>query len=408
MTGAAALLVAVVAQVTIVNSLPLPGGSPPDLVLITVVTFALLSGPMEGALAGFCGGLAADIAPPAAHLLGQSALVFCLVGYGCGLLRGALERSDWLPLTGVVMGVAAGETLYALVGIIFGDPGITWHSARQVLPAAVTYDILLSPFALYALARLGGYRAQRAGALGPGLGGHDLASAGAAALAGVAAAGGAVRDTGSGRGPRLRAGGARQVGAWSGGEREPGTRVHRPGAPRLRLRGGVAGSAAAAPAGPPRLLAAVHPRFGRARRRDGLIGGAPGSAARTAIGGRPGSLRAAAFSGGPSALTAGGQARGPRPARLRLGSRHRGDGLVGGGALGRGSSWGPAARRGRAPGRGAFRGSSLGSGMGAGGPARGRFLPRRRRPGGGPGSGVAPRFRGRGRLRRLLPRRGGR
>ena len=39
---------------------------------------------MEGMLGGFCAGLALDVAPPATHLVGQYALVFCLVGYACG------------------------------------------------------------------------------------------------------------------------------------------------------------------------------------------------------------------------------------------------------------------------------------------------------------------------------------
>src|SRR5215831_7719012 len=108
-------------------------------------------------LIGFGAGLALDMAPPASNLLGLSALVFCLVGYGCGLLRGPLERSAWLPLAAVVLGVTAGEALYALVGMTFGDPDITWQSVRLMLPVAVVYDILLCPFVMYAVARFGGY-----------------------------------------------------------------------------------------------------------------------------------------------------------------------------------------------------------------------------------------------------------
>src|SRR5262245_27515239 len=91
----------------------------------------------------FGAGLALDMAPPASNLLGLSALVFCVIGYGCGRLRGPLERSAWLPLAVVALGVAAGEALYALAGMTFGDPDITWQSVRLVLPVSVAYDILL-------------------------------------------------------------------------------------------------------------------------------------------------------------------------------------------------------------------------------------------------------------------------
>jgi rod shape-determining protein MreD len=415
----AAILAALILQVSFINGLPLPGDSAPDLVLVVVVVLALLDGPLEGSVIGFCAGLAADVAPPVSHLLGQNALVFCLVGYGCGQLRGLLERSEWLPLAGVAIGTVAGESLYALIGIIFGDPDITWHAVRQVLPPAVTYDLLLSPFILYALVWAGGYRERTAvsGATSL-LSGGELVPAGAAALAGVGAAGGAVRDTGSGRGPRLK-GSTRRPGEWTGGERRTGrdgTWVRRPGASKLRLRGGVAGSAASRPRGSPaRLLPAVHLRFGQGRKRDGLIGaagGAASAAARAAFGGpqgRGGKLRATAFSGGQSAMTPRGQARGSRGPRLRLGSRSRGDGLVGGGAQGRGAQGrgarGSATRRSRTPGRGAFRSVTPGNGLSGGG--RGRFLGRRSR-GAGLGYGAAPRFRGspRKRLRRLLPRTG--
>ena len=117
-----AILAAVVLQTALLDRLPLPGGSAPNLVLLLVVTLALASGPMDGMLIGFGAGLALDMAPPASNLLGLSALVFCVIGYGCGRLRGPLERSTWLPLAVVALGVTAGEALYALAGMIFGDP----------------------------------------------------------------------------------------------------------------------------------------------------------------------------------------------------------------------------------------------------------------------------------------------
>ena len=463
-----AVLAAVFLQVTLLDRLPLPGGSPPDLVLLVVVTLALASGPLEGAVIGFGAGLAADIAPPAAHLVGLSALVFCLVGYGCGRLRGPLESSAWLPLAGVVVGVGGGECLYALAGLIFGDPDITWHSMRQVLPPQLLYDLVLSPFVLYTIVRLGRYRGW-GGQPASALTGRELAFGGL----GLATAGGSVRYLG-GSAPRLKAAAFRRPGGLAG--QPGGAWVPRP--VQLRLRGGVAGSAARGAGGmaaggplgttgPGRPAAPVRLRFGTSRRRGGAVVGAMGTATggarqglasttpRIAFGGRSGQprarpgriaqprgaafsggpsaigqaarargaksprLRAAALRGGPSAIATGGQGRTPKAPRLRLTSRHRGDGLVGGGVLngrsgrgalggrgGRGSGGSTAGRFARkAPGRGAFGARPVGFlGRSAFGARLPGFFGRRlggRGMRGAPsselGSGAAPRFRGGGR-----------
>ena len=107
--AAALLLLAILIQVTVLDIVPLPGAAGPDLVLVVVVALALTGGPQEGMLAGFCSGLALDVAPPATHLVGQDALVFCLVGYGCGRLSGHLSESAWAPIGVVAIGSAAGN-----------------------------------------------------------------------------------------------------------------------------------------------------------------------------------------------------------------------------------------------------------------------------------------------------------
>ena len=250
--AAALLLLAILIQVTLVNNLPWPGAAGPDLVLVVVVALALTGGPVEGMLAGFCAGLALDVAPPATHLIGQYALVFCLVGYGCGRVGGHLSESVWAPIGVVAIGSAAGELLYALTGMIFGDLDVTWSAVGHVLPASVVYDVLLSPFVLYAVIRA---RAMAA----PALDAQGLASfpggsasqrvvpglAGAAAL--FAGSGAVLRDSGTGRPPRLKArtlrAGSSQGGSASGtrpAKRPPARPVH------VNFSSGAGGSAAGA------------------------------------------------------------------------------------------------------------------------------------------------------------------
>src|SRR5262249_57219992 len=133
--------------------------------------------------------------------------------------------------------------------------------------------------------------------------------------------------------------------------------------PRLRLRGGVAGSATVRQAAKPaRPLTTVRLRLGNARRRDGAIvarrhlaGAGPGAAfdgRAPSLAGRPARLRGGALSGGPSALGQG-QPRKQRQPRLKLGSKRGRDGQGRGGWFA--ALWWPgrSARR-RQMGKGSF------------------------------------------------------
>ena len=149
-----ALLLAVIAQLAVVNRVPLPGGTAPDLVLLVVTAVAVRAGPMAGMLAGFAGGLALDVAPPASHLAGEYALVFCLVGYACGRARNAIihatgEQTMVASLTVMALGTAAGEAGKAALGRLVSDPDITGQAIKHVLPGAIVYDLLLCPFVFW-------------------------------------------------------------------------------------------------------------------------------------------------------------------------------------------------------------------------------------------------------------------
>jgi rod shape-determining protein MreD len=178
--NAVLVVLAVALQLTFVDRLPLPGGSVPDIALLIVVALGLMQGPAAGMLAGFFAGLGLDLTPPASHLLGESALVLCLVGYGCGRLSGWLNRSapPRLLAAGVV-GAVIGETLQTTIGMIVSDPGVTLPAVRHVLPVAVVYDVLLSPVVL----ALVSVASRQPGARTPGGAGRDERGLGSAPAA---------------------------------------------------------------------------------------------------------------------------------------------------------------------------------------------------------------------------------
>ena len=154
---AVALFAAVVVQLTVLNRLPWPGAAAPDLVLVLVAAIAVSTGPAAGAVSGFCGGLALDIAPPAAHYAGEYALVFCLVGYGAAKVVRLLwdttgERDPLTCFTVMAVAAAAGEAGKAALGLLLSEPDVTAAAVARVLPAAILYDLLLAPFGYAAVA----------------------------------------------------------------------------------------------------------------------------------------------------------------------------------------------------------------------------------------------------------------
>jgi rod shape-determining protein MreD len=313
--------VTVVLQLTIVNRIAFPGGAGPDLVLLVVAALALAGGPMAGMLTGFLAGLALDVAPPGSHFTGQNALVFCLVGYFCGLLAddasGDADQGHTALFEIVVTatGAVCGEALLALLGVMLSDPRVTWPAITNVLPAVVAYNVLLCPFVLYAVAaalRLGGARGEsrRAGW-----------SPSQARTPASSASQGAIRQLAGGNTPRLRLS-ERDKGSGSiGGLRGPG--AMRPSArrePQLKLgrpahRSPVGLGAAFAPAGLGAGTARV--RFG-GRRRQGVFGG-------SLLGGS----RSAGRSSGSARLGSAGLGS------SRLGSSKLGVSRFGGSSMGR-------------------------------------------------------------------------
>ncbi|HEX6518409.1 MAG TPA: rod shape-determining protein MreD [Streptosporangiaceae bacterium] len=224
--SAAVIAVAILLQLAVADRIAFPGGAGPDLVLLTVAALALANGPMAGVLTGFCAGLALDVAPPAGHLVGQDALVFCLIGYACGLLATGPavdgvaegEHSALFEIGVTAAGAVCGEALAAGLGVMLSDPRVTWPAIKHVLPVAIGYDVLLSPFALFAVAAM--LRLAGEGALAS----RSAASAAAGAARRRAAwsavpSAGAVRQVAGTNAPRLKLSAQGKGDGWLSGPR---------------------------------------------------------------------------------------------------------------------------------------------------------------------------------------------
>ncbi len=136
---ALALQSTVLAQTTVL-------GVRPQLVLVVVICFAYLDGPRVGLVTGFAGGLLQDLLP-FPTIVGLTALVYTLLGFGIGTLRQfAPSDSVWSPVFAVAVGSAAAELSYAGLSIILGQPWVSLSFTARVAGLVVLYNTLLTPF----------------------------------------------------------------------------------------------------------------------------------------------------------------------------------------------------------------------------------------------------------------------
>lgn len=149
--GAATVLTALLLQYAVVSRLPLPGVVP-DLLLVLVVAYGLVEGPLSGMTTGFVAGVLADSL--ADHQLGRLALAYAVVGYATGFIEDDTERSTLVPFLAVAAGALGGVLVFAAEGILLGDPRITLHAVVRSLVSSVPYAVVLTPFVVPVLALL--------------------------------------------------------------------------------------------------------------------------------------------------------------------------------------------------------------------------------------------------------------
>ena len=124
------------------------GGVVPDLVLLVVVAAALTRSPVFATTLAFGAGLALDLAPPADHVAGRWALALVVVAYLVGRIRHDAANSALLSLATVAASAFTATSLFALSGLLLGDPAVPVSAALGVLPIAILLDVLVAPFLL--------------------------------------------------------------------------------------------------------------------------------------------------------------------------------------------------------------------------------------------------------------------
>jgi len=153
-----AVVAALVTQVTVIGRFALPGGGP-DLLVPVVVTLSFLRGARAGAVIGFVVGLAMDVLPPADHVIGQYALVMCLIGYFAGRAR---ERAPGAALSCAVACAVAAPLLSAGLAALLGDPRAEQAVLVRSWIPLVAYNLVTVPVVVWVVGRALGTGRSRA------------------------------------------------------------------------------------------------------------------------------------------------------------------------------------------------------------------------------------------------------
>jgi rod shape-determining protein MreD len=146
---AAILLVVLLVQPSLVATLSIFGVRG-DIVLLLPIVAGILGGSDRGAMVGFAAGLSFDLLLQTPF--GLSALTYCLVGYGVGLLQGGVLRSTWwIPILTAFGASAAGIVVFAVLGKVLGQDS---YIDGQLPKIAVVVGLINAVLVLPAL-RLG-------------------------------------------------------------------------------------------------------------------------------------------------------------------------------------------------------------------------------------------------------------
>ena len=142
---AAILIVALAIQSTLLTRVTILGVIP-QLLFVVIVCLAYLEGEVMGVVVGFVGGLLQDLLLPES-IMGLTALVYTMVGYGVGTIRSYLpSQSVWTPVITVAFASAMAEASYAILAIMMGERWVSIAYTAKIGGLVVLYNTLLTPF----------------------------------------------------------------------------------------------------------------------------------------------------------------------------------------------------------------------------------------------------------------------
>lgn len=146
------VLISVILEGTVLHSFAIYGVKL-DLLLIWVVLFAFLEGPVRGFKYGFLIGFVEDLVT--GKFFGLHTLTKMITGFIIGTLEPKIFKENYLvPIVVVFLGTLLNELLYLLLGNIIGFD-LSWSTGlRQVILPLSFYNSLAAPFLYVPLYKL--------------------------------------------------------------------------------------------------------------------------------------------------------------------------------------------------------------------------------------------------------------
>ena len=145
------LLAAFILQTTVVPHLKVLGVQP-DLILIVVVTYAFLFGPVAGSIAGFFGGLLQDLV--LIRGVGFNALGKAIMGYLGGMVERAIFADNiLLMMIAIFLATILNQLIYSGLFFLIGERINIWSTFLTLILPSAAYNALLVPFVYHLLLR---------------------------------------------------------------------------------------------------------------------------------------------------------------------------------------------------------------------------------------------------------------
>lgn len=161
--GVAALVVALALQVSLLPHVAWHGVVP-NLVLLVVVGAALTCSARAALLLAFTGGVMLDLVPPADHFAGRWALALVLVAWCVHASRQGTRPGFGQTFVTAAAASFVGASLFALTGLLLGDPAVGVGALLRTIMAAWVWDVALTP--LVVPATMAAFRMLPGGAAG--------------------------------------------------------------------------------------------------------------------------------------------------------------------------------------------------------------------------------------------------
>lgn len=139
---AIAILAAFVLQTTLAPHLRIAGVQP-DFLLIVVVTYGFVEGPVVGSVAGFFAGLLQDIL--LMTTLGLNALSKSIVGYLSGMVEQNIFSENFvLPMLAMFVTTVLNESIFLALRATLGESIAPIVSGRSIVLPAAIYNAALA------------------------------------------------------------------------------------------------------------------------------------------------------------------------------------------------------------------------------------------------------------------------